>query len=217
MADATRLRNRLRMARERRGLSRQAVADELGLPRTTVTDMESGDHAISTLDITKLIEIYGCSAAFLLAANEEPEARDLPVGLHRTLPEMEHAPEVDAAARRLLDLYREGETLRQMLDLTMEPAVPNYAMRMTNVDSAIQQGETVAQEGRHRFGIKNKPLDSREPPEMSEQELRSQLMRLAIEAFRQEEISRGRLVEIGRKLGIGGDALLELAEATRPG
>lgn len=41
------------------------------------------------------------------------------------------------------------------------------------------------------------------------------LARLAIEAFRQEEISRGRLLEIGRKLGIEEDDLLELAEAAR--
>ena len=50
----------------------------------------------------------------------------------------------------------------------------------------------------------------------SEQELRSQIMRLAIEAFRQEEISRGRLIEIGKEFAIDGDKLLELAEATRP-
>ena len=33
-----------------------------------------------------------------------------------------------------------------------------------------------------------------------EQELRGQLVRLAVEAFRQEEISRGRLIEIAKKL-----------------
>ena len=54
------------------------------------------------------------------------------------------------------------------------------------------------------------------PPQASEQELRSQLIRLTIEAFRQEEISRGRLIEIGSKLAINGDELLELAEAARP-
>ena len=50
--------------------------------------------------------------------------------------------------------------------------------------------------------------------EERDQELRSQLMRLSVEAFRQGEISRGRLLEISVKLGVEGAELLELAEAT---
>ena len=46
--------------------------------------------------------------------------------------------------------------------------------------------------------------------------LRRRLVRLAIEAFRQEVISQGRLREIGRKLDIDGEELLELAWAARP-
>lgn len=48
------------------------------------------------------------------------------------------------------------------------------------------------------------------------QELRSQLARLAIEAYRREEVSQGRLREIGRKLRLPAAELLELAEATKP-
>jgi Zn-dependent peptidase ImmA (M78 family) len=53
-----------------------------------------------------------------------------------------------------------------------------------------------------------------EPPE---RELRGQLVRLAVEAFRQEEISRGRLIEIAKKLFPDPSVLVEFAEATRPG
>ena len=49
-----------------------------------------------------------------------------------------------------------------------------------------------------------------------EQELRSQLVRLAIEAYRREEISQGRLREIGRKVGLKATDLVELAEAAKP-
>ena len=42
-------------------------------------------------------------------------------------------------------------------------------------------------------------------------------MRLAVEAFRQEEISRGRLVELAKKLKVDPPELIELAEATRTG
>jgi len=46
-------------------------------------------------------------------------------------------------------------------------------------------------------------------------ELRSQILHLAMEAFRREEISQGRLLEVGRKLGIDGKSLLDLAQAER--
>lgn len=62
-----------------------------------------------------------------------------------------------------------------------------------------------------------KPLEGGVPPGRGERELRSRLIHLAVEAFRREEISRGRLIEIGRELSTKGDELIELAEATRPG
>jgi hypothetical protein len=57
-------------------------------------------------------------------------------------------------------------------------------------------------------------LEEAQPVEERDQELRSQLMRLSVEAFRQGEIFRGRLLEISAKLGVEGAELLELAEAT---
>ena len=53
--------------------------------------------------------------------------------------------------------------------------------------------------------------------EKPEQELLGQLVRLAVEAFRQEEISRGRLIEIARKLFPDPSLLVQFAEATRAG
>ena len=47
-------------------------------------------------------------------------------------------------------------------------------------------------------------------------ELRNQLAHLAVEAYRREEISQGRLREIGRKLRLPAAELLELAEAAKP-
>lgn len=46
-------------------------------------------------------------------------------------------------------------------------------------------------------------------------ELRSQILHLAMEAFRRDEISQGRLADIGRKLGINGRLLLDLANEER--
>jgi len=158
MIDATQLGNRLRMARERRSLSQQAVADALNLPRTAVTNMESGNRAVSTLELTKLAEIYGYSAAFFVAANEEPEAEDLTVVLHRALPEIAGSPEIDQEVHHLLDLYREGAALRSLLGQAIELTVPNYAARLSSVGDAIRQGQAVAQEERRRLGLGIAPI-----------------------------------------------------------
>lgn len=46
-------------------------------------------------------------------------------------------------------------------------------------------------------------------------ELRGRVAHLALEAFRQGEISRGRLLDVGKVIGVDGRKLLELAEAAR--
>lgn len=58
-------------------------------------------------------------------------------------------------------------------------------------------------------------LEEQEARQYWDRELRSEVAHLAIEAFRQEEISRGRLLEVSKSLGIGGERLLVLAEAAR--
>jgi len=158
MIDATQLGHRLQVARERRRLSQQAVANVLDLPRTAVTNMENGNRAVSTLELAKLAEVYRCSAASFFAASEEPGVEDLSVVLHRALPEMEHAPEVEATVANMLDLCREGTALRRILRQTIERTLPNYATRMTNAGDAIRQGETVARDERRRLGLGNAPI-----------------------------------------------------------
>lgn len=59
-------------------------------------------------------------------------------------------------------------------------------------------------------------LDGEAASDEQEQELRGQLVRLAIEAYRREEVSQGRLREIGRKVNLKATDLLELAEAAKP-
>jgi len=155
--DAAQLGNRLRAARDRRGLSQQAVADALGLPRTAITNIETGARAVSTLEITKLADLYGQTPAYFLSPNEQ-EAEDLLVVLHRTAPEIEGTPEIKAEVSRILDLYREGAALRSLLDQVSEQTLPNYASKLMSAGDAVRQGEAVAQEERWRLGLGIAPV-----------------------------------------------------------
>lgn len=58
-------------------------------------------------------------------------------------------------------------------------------------------------------------LGGKDDKSLIERELRSQVARLAIEAFRREEISSGRLLDLGKLLSIPGAKLIAWAEAAR--
>lgn len=60
-------------------------------------------------------------------------------------------------------------------------------------------------------------LDGQDERERRDRELNSQIVQLAVEAYRREEIARGRLLDISRKLGLRGRKLVELAEAAKAG
>lgn len=157
MSEAVQLGARLRAARERRGLSQHAAAQALGLPRTAVTNIESGNRAVSTLELTKLADLYGRPPTHFLREGDA-ESLDPAVVLLRAEPGIGHNAEIDSAIRHCLDLCLEGAALRKLLGHTIEQTVPNYAARLTSVGDAIRQGEIVAQEERRRLGLGNAPL-----------------------------------------------------------
>jgi transcriptional regulator with XRE-family HTH domain len=52
------LASRLRDAREHRGLSQEAVARQLGLPRPAISHIENGHRRVEALELTELARIY---------------------------------------------------------------------------------------------------------------------------------------------------------------
>ena len=58
-------------------------------------------------------------------------------------------------------------------------------------------------------------LEGDEEKSLMNLELRRQVTRLAIEAYRRDEISRGRLLGLAKSLNIPGAKLVALAEAAR--
>jgi Zn-dependent peptidase ImmA (M78 family) len=56
-------------------------------------------------------------------------------------------------------------------------------------------------------------LDEPEAPSKRDHEMRNQVAHLALEAYRREEISRGRLLDLSKALGVSGTRLLSLADA----
>jgi Zn-dependent peptidase ImmA (M78 family)/transcriptional regulator with XRE-family HTH domain len=147
----------VRSAREKAGKSQQDVADALGVPRTAVTNMESGTRAVSTLELSKLADLLRQPVAVFFAA-DRTNMEELSVVLPRALPAVMESPEMGAEVERIVDLSKEGASLRSLLDIAVENVVPNYAMKAGTVGEALRQADMVAQEERRRLRLGVAPV-----------------------------------------------------------
>jgi Zn-dependent peptidase ImmA (M78 family)/DNA-binding XRE family transcriptional regulator len=157
MIDAGKIGIRLRDAREQRGLSQQDVADAVKLPRTAVTNIETGSRSLSTLELTKLAALYRVPVARIIE-EDDVAADDLSVILPRALQDATNDPNYERAIDHAVDLCREGAALRHMLDQDFELSLPDRASRITSAGEAIRHAETVALEERRRLGLGNAPI-----------------------------------------------------------
>ena len=69
--------DRLREARKYLGLKQEEVATYLKIPRTALTDIESGQRRVEALELTRLAKLYRQPAAFF--TGEDEVAASLPV------------------------------------------------------------------------------------------------------------------------------------------
>ena len=155
--DANELGRRLRAARESRGLSQQAAADALDLPRTAITQMEAANRAVSTLELSKLAQLYVYPAAAFL--EEDAWSEDIFVALLRVAPGLERDPATHEQVVRCVSLCREGVTLEAFLGGTRRSYAPSYETPLPRTSwEAVTQGEQTAVQERRRLGIGNAPI-----------------------------------------------------------
>lgn len=162
--DSNELGRRLRAAREARGLSQQAAADAIGVPRTAITQMEAGNRSVSTLELTKLAGLYQRPVTHFLEEAVEAEEEDVLVALHRIAPGLEQDRSVRKQVDRCVGLCREGVVLKHLLGPDLRPGPPAYeGPTPRTTGEAVAQGQQVADEERRRMGIGSTPI-----PDLSE-------------------------------------------------
>lgn len=156
--DAMELARRLRQAREAAGVSQQAAADAIGVHRTAVTQIESGNRSVSTLELTKLANLYGRPAIWFLS-EQDVEREDVLVALHRDAPELEGDPEARRQIDRCVALCREGVSLERILGYGPRNGPPTYSESAPqSAWDAIAQGLRVAEEERRRLDLGARPI-----------------------------------------------------------
>ena len=147
------------MAREARGLSQQAVATELGLPRTAIGGLEAGRRSVSTLELTRLSELYLLPVADLLQAGARDEDEDVVVALLRAAPGLERRLDTRQQVAGCVSLCREGVRLERLLGTEPRSAPPSYEVRVPRFSGeAVAQGEQTAEQERRRIGIGDGPI-----------------------------------------------------------
>jgi transcriptional regulator with XRE-family HTH domain len=71
--DARQLARRLREAREFTNLSQQFVAEQTGIPRSAISDIERGTRRVESLELKRLAAVYRMPVDYLLGNDPPPE------------------------------------------------------------------------------------------------------------------------------------------------
>ena len=146
---------RLREIRKSRRFSQKAAADAIGVSRTAITKMETGDRSVSTLELSRLANLYHLPVSGFFEEDDSAE-QDALVRLYLAAPGLERDVKVGRQVDRCLDLCREGMVLRRLLGRDIKPGLPEYGLDVPRDESeALAQGETIARQERRRLGIGN--------------------------------------------------------------
>ena len=149
---------RLRRARESRQITQESAGEVLGLQRSAISLMESGQRQISTLELTRLADLYGRSLEWFVNPNMPFEEEDPVVALFRADPGLQ-GQVVQQQASRCLRLLREGASLRKLIGRRSTASLPRYELSPPrSVGQAIAQGQLVAEQERRRLDLGNAPV-----------------------------------------------------------
>lgn len=152
------LARRLREARELASVSQQAAADHVSIPRTAITQIEAGNRLVSTLELSKLADLYRRPLSWFLA-EVQPQDDDVLVALHRLAPGLQEDDGIRFQVDRCVSLCREGVNLEMILGREERPSPPVYQEPAPrSVWDAVLQGHKVADQERRRLGLGSAPL-----------------------------------------------------------
>jgi len=149
---------RLKSARKNCGTTQEDAAEELGIPRTALVNIESGQRSVSTLEVSKLARLYRRSVAELLSDTAETD-EDIFVVLHRIDQDFADDPAVKSEVSQHVAICREGTDLKELLGISDEDGPPEYNLAAPqSTMEAVEQGNRVATQERRRLALGTNPL-----------------------------------------------------------
>ena len=145
---------RLRNARRDRGLTQQAVADELGLARTSLVAMEKGERAVQPHELVAMARLYGRPLDELLRPTAPVE--DF-VGQFRTsLSRTKDSAQLEAAIRQVERNAEDYRELERINGAVVDHRYPEpYDIAALQPEAAAVE---IANTERNRLGIGDGPI-----------------------------------------------------------
>jgi len=141
-------------------MTQDAVAERLDVSRPTVSQMEAGNRAVTSIELSELAYLYGRDISEFLA--DEFRTDDVLSALFRAQPEVIGDEAVIEKLRECVALGRELSNLERLVHGRRPLAYPaNYnAEAPRNKWEAIQQGIDIAEAERRRLGLGDGPVSS---------------------------------------------------------
>lgn len=148
---------RLRAARETSALTQDDVANELGLSRSAIAQIELGHRGVSGIELAKLAFLFARDMREFVAA-EYTEADPLGA-LFRSDEDVSADATVGRKLRECVALGRELTNIERILGFDRDVAVAaTYPLPQPRSKwEAIEQGARIADEERRRLGLGNTP------------------------------------------------------------
>jgi transcriptional regulator with XRE-family HTH domain len=212
---------RLRAAREACRMTQEEVARHLRLSHSTVAQMELGNLAITGLELERLAYLFGRGMREFFA--EEFHEEDPLVTLFRAHPDVAGQKDVVDPLRRCLALGRELTNLECLLGIERDlRAVGAHHFRvsllaelgrlhnlgfMTEAELERLKAQDAVGRGKEGATLLGLP----EPHhEAARDEFPRRLLSLALEAARQDAITRAKLQELAQMVDLGPEPLARL-------
>lgn len=150
--------SRLRQFREALGLTQAQVAQQLGVHRPTVSEIEAGRRTLTAEELYRLAAMYGVSVSDVLS--EAPPAADEAVELLALRAEGADSPGARLALKRFVADRKAEMELEELLGVRRLPVSPirRDAPMPRTVADAVAQGESLAALERRQLGLGSHPV-----------------------------------------------------------
>jgi Zn-dependent peptidase ImmA (M78 family)/DNA-binding XRE family transcriptional regulator len=146
---------RLRDARKSVQLSQEQAASAVGLDRTALTKIESGQRPVNSLELTKLASLYRRDLSELLSNSPLEDDPFVLIGRANT----GHCLEADGDVTNSIELLKKAVQLEELLGDRIRELPPSYPMAAPqSFEEAIEQGRELALRERRRLGLGTAPI-----------------------------------------------------------
>jgi len=144
----------LKMARQRKGLRQEDVAQTLEVARTTIVAIEKGERRVTGVELVKLAQLYGCQISDFVRQRPKFDPVSVQFRGPETLTE-EDREQIDKSINELLDLARNYVELETWLKA---PLLRKYPAEYNPKGPIELVAENIAQEERQRLALGEGPI-----------------------------------------------------------